>query len=132
MFNTELIYWVCFFFVVATKVDIKCRCNSVGFKFVNIFWQPPPQDANSPFETVYYKVFYCTSSSCNSHADGQYQLGCTLNITHETSEQEELQCTIRAQTLFGFWFYFILEMRNSSGVFTSREKTCRLGVDNCK
>ena len=112
---------------------MKCRCNSVGFKVVNIFWQPLPQDAESPFEAS-YSVRFCNPSStrlCGNLQTAQYTLGCTLNATQQLLQQKELQCSIGSQTLFPFNFYFIMEMRNSSGVFVSGRKACRL-VTNSK
>ena len=111
---------------------MNCRCNAVGLKFVNIFWQPLPQDPDSFFEPSYYRVFFCTSSSCNDSLDqtGQYQLGCTLNTTQKSLKQKELQCKIGGYTLFPLQFNFILEMRNSTGIFVSKKESCRLVMNS--
>jgi len=112
---------------VAATVDMKCKCYAVGLKFVNIVWEPLPQDPESSLKPSYYRVFFCTSWSCNSLVQaGQYHLGCTLNTTQQSLKQKELQCRIAGETLFPLSFYFILEMRNVSGVFISRRKTCVL------
>ena len=120
-------------FAVAATVDMNCKCYAVGLKFVNIVWEPLPQDPESSLQPSYYRVFFCTSWSCNSLVQaGQYHLGCTLNTTQQSLKQKELQCRIAGETLFPLSFYFILEMRNVSGVFISRRKTCRLHVLNRK
>lgn len=119
---------------------MNCRCNSIGFKTVNIIWEPLPQDPNFFSEPVYYRVFFCTdtSHSCdigNFNQGGNYHLGCTLNTSahpHSVSQQSKLKCSISrtGDKLFDpHGFYFILEMRNSSGVFISRKKTCRLAIN---
>lgn len=117
---------------VSTTVNMNCRCNAVGFKFVNIIWQPLVQEDKFPFEPSYYRVFFCTSPQCSEtvNPQGHYQLGCTLNSTHRHSgsQLKELECTIKSQTLFDpYGFSFLVEKRNSSGVFISHKKTCRLG-----
>lgn len=136
-FSTELticiIHWINLFdwhfFADPTTVEMKCKCNSVGYRVVNIIWKPLHQDADSSFEPSYYRVLYdCeTSRACSSPGQGTNQLGCTLNTTtRQTIQQKELSCSITSPRLFSQGFYFKLEMTNSSGTFKSKRKTCRL------
>ena len=112
---------------------MNCKCYAVGLKFVNIVWESLPQEPESSLKPSYYRVFFCTSWSCNSlDQAGQYELGCTLNTTQQSLKQKELQCRIAGKSLLPHSFYFILEMRNVSGVFISRRKTCVLYELNCK
>ncbi|XP_044172768.1 receptor-type tyrosine-protein phosphatase F-like isoform X2 [Acropora millepora] len=128
----------------AVQVDMNCRCNSIGFKTVNINWEPLHQEPTSFFEPVYYRVFFCTYAphmhNCdisNLNQGGHYHLGCTLNTSanlQSVSQQSKLECSISpsGDTLFDpYGFHFIVEMRNSSGVFISRKKTCRLAANEC-
>lgn len=119
---------------------MNCRCNSIGFKTVNIIWEPLPQEPTSFLEPVYYRVFFCTYAphNCdisNLNQGGHYHLGCTLNTSanlQSVSQQSKLECSISpsGDTLFDpYGFHFIVEMRNSSGVFISRKKTCRLAAN---
>lgn len=100
-----------------------CKATA-GFKDVDIIWRTLVQKNSSSL--VNYRTFYCTADlDCKSPPNEQYQLGCTLNTTQH-SLQKELQCRITKESLFPNQFYFIVELRNSSGVFISRKKTCRL------
>ncbi|KAK2563889.1 hypothetical protein P5673_012897 [Acropora cervicornis] len=124
----------------AVHVDMNCRCNSIGFKTVNIIWEPLPQEPTSFFEPVYYRVFFCPYGphNCdisNLNQGGHYHLGCTLNTSanlQSVSQQSKLECSIShsGDTLFyPYGFHFIVEMRNSSGVFISCKKTCHLAIN---
>ncbi|XP_074609534.1 uncharacterized protein LOC141863726 isoform X2 [Acropora palmata] len=124
----------------AVHVDMNCRCNSIGFKTVNIIWEPLPQEPTSFFEPVYHRVFFCPYGphNCdisNLNQGGHYHLGCTLNTSanlQSVSQQSKLECSIShsGDTLFyPYGFHFIVEMRNSSGVFISCKKTCHLAIN---
>ena len=108
------------FFVDAIEVKMRCRCGADGFKTVNIIWLPLPQDQDSN-----YRVYFSTDIDPHLKTE-QFQFGCTVNTTQQSLPQNELQCSITSQTLFPFSFYFILKMTNSSGVYVSGRKTCRL------
>lgn len=112
------------FFSVVTEVNINCKCKAVsGLKNVNILWQPLAQKDSSILTN--YRVLYELSLMT-----GQFQFGCTLNTTQH-SLKKELQCSIIAKSFFPFQFRFIVEIRNSSGVFISSKKYCRL-ITNSK
>ena len=109
------------FFADSIKVNMKCRCRADGFKTVNIIWLPLPQDQDSN-----YNVYFSTDTDPHLKTEPEYQFGCTVNTTQQSLPQNELQCSITSQTLFPLSFFFILELTNSSGVYVTETKTCRL------
>ncbi|XP_022782948.1 protogenin B-like isoform X3 [Stylophora pistillata] len=108
-----------------TDVKIQSYCKGTfGLKDVDIIWKPLAQRNSSSL--VKYRISYCPRvQGCIRPSSEQYRFGCMLNMT-QLQLQKELQCRMTEESLFPFQFYYIVELRNSSGVFISHRLSCRL------